>query len=244
MHFIRGSFGHRKAAFWCISQNRNISVQRKPILYGDEASPPVRFVMITASLLKTELDFHKIDLFKGENKLDFYKKINPLQKVPALELNGEVIADSQAIALHLCRSIPNDLYPEDVFIRTRVEEMMFYNAGVLFPIDSAIYTDFFAGKWPADENKLTKWYDAMDYLEKKLDAHKFLTGHEVRLCDLCCGTTVSSLEILVPLCDRHEKVKEWLKNLKSLPGFEINDQGLHRLLSFVNTIKTNMAKKM
>lgn len=47
----------------------------KPILFGDEASPPVRFAMITASLLGVDLHFHTIDLFRGGHKTEFYKKV-------------------------------------------------------------------------------------------------------------------------------------------------------------------------
>lgn len=48
----------------------------KPILYGDEASPPVRFAMMTASLANIDIEFKKIDLFKGENRTEFYKKVS------------------------------------------------------------------------------------------------------------------------------------------------------------------------
>lgn len=49
--------------------------EQKPILYGDEISPPVRFVLMTASILKIDIDFRKIDLFKTENRSDFFKKV-------------------------------------------------------------------------------------------------------------------------------------------------------------------------
>lgn len=45
-----------------------------PILYGDDASPPVRFVRMTAAFLNIELNYHPIDLFKEENNSEFYKK--------------------------------------------------------------------------------------------------------------------------------------------------------------------------
>lgn len=58
----------------------------------------------------------------------------------------------------------------------------------------------------------------------------------MRLCDICCGTTLSSLEILIPVSDRHPNVKKWLDNLKALPCFEINSRGLKRLQDFVKLI--------
>ncbi|CAB3219716.1 unnamed protein product [Arctia plantaginis] len=221
---------------------RNMSLSKKPILYGDEASPPVRFVMMTASTLNMDLEFHKIDLFKLENKTKFYTKINPLQKVPVLSINGQVICDSHAIALHMCRiKKDNELYPEDNVLRTKIDEMMYFNCGVLFPIDSAIFTEFFAGQ-ATDEMKIKKWCSALDYLEFKLNGNKFLNGDKMRLSDLCCGTTVSSLETFVSMLDRHKRVKEWLDHLNTIPCFEINKRGLSRLDSFVKIFKQRVSK--
>lgn len=55
--------------------NRNMSLTKKPVLYGDEASPPMRFAMMTASILNIDLEIHKIDLFNAENRTEFYKKV-------------------------------------------------------------------------------------------------------------------------------------------------------------------------
>lgn len=59
----------------------------------------------------------------------------------------------------------------------------------------------------------------------------------MRLCDVCCGTTVSSLEILVPFLERHENVKKWLRMLNQLSCFEINTRGIERLKSMVEILK-------
>ncbi|XP_072942792.1 glutathione S-transferase E14-like isoform X2 [Epargyreus clarus] len=62
---------------------------KKIVLYGDEASPPVRFVLMTASVLDIKIDYHEIDIFIGKQKSEFYKNINPLQKVPALLVQNQ-----------------------------------------------------------------------------------------------------------------------------------------------------------
>ncbi|XP_047031133.1 glutathione S-transferase 1-like isoform X2 [Helicoverpa zea] len=220
-----------------MAYSSNMLGKAKPILYGDVASPPVRFAMMTASILNIDYDFHNIDLFKAENNTDSYKKINPLKKVPALSVNGEFIRDSHAIALYFCRNSGNqELYPEDSILRAKIDEWLYFDAGVMFPIDSAIFTEYFAGKWPADEAKVKNWYLSLDHLEHTLGTQKWLTGDKIRLCDICCAASVSSLEILVPLSEQHNKVKEWLESLKSLPCFEINTRGLQRLQGFVRKV--------
>ncbi|XP_063830472.1 glutathione S-transferase E14-like isoform X1 [Ostrinia nubilalis] len=218
---------------------RTMSLSNVPVLYGDEASPPVRFVMMTASILKIQLDFRKVDLFLGENKTELYSKINPLHKVPALDTGKQVICDSHAIALHLCRqSKHQDLYPEDNFTRARVDQMLFFNSGLLFPADSLIFTEYFAGK-PVNTVNVDHWYRLLSYLEGQLRSQPWLAGEKMTLSDLCCGTTISSLQLLVPITDQHPKVNEWMKILQQQPCFEINLRGLKRLATMVEKYVTN-----
>lgn len=40
--------------------------------------------------------------------------------------------------------------------------------------------DFFAGKWPADEEKLAQWYRLLDYLELRLKKRPYLAGDKVK----------------------------------------------------------------
>ncbi|XP_059046599.1 glutathione S-transferase E14-like [Achroia grisella] len=213
--------------------------ENKPVLYGDEVSPPVRFVLMTASVLDIELKFHHIDLFCSEHRTKFYTKINPLQKVPALVAGDDVIRDSHAIAIYLCgKSKTRKIYPRDASTKAQIDQMLFFNSAELFPIDSAIYTEYFTGKWPADEEKVKDWYRLLDYLDNRLSERTWLAGDKVYLCDICCAATISSLQLLLPLLDRHKNLKSWLQKLDALPCFEINRRGLKRLNVFVEKIKT------
>lgn len=46
----------------------------KPIIYGHLVSPPVRGVMLLARYMKLDVEFRKVDLFKGEHLApDFIK---------------------------------------------------------------------------------------------------------------------------------------------------------------------------
>ncbi|KAF9412784.1 hypothetical protein HW555_008787 [Spodoptera exigua] len=242
MYISRGNFCRKRLQVLCHFEKRALSNTMekavKPILYGDEASPPVRFAMMTASLANIDVEFKKIDLFKAENRTEFYKKINPLQKVPCLSVNGQNIRDSHAIALYFCRKSNNqELYPDDIILKAKIDEWLYFDTGVLFPIDSAIFSDFFANKSPANEVLINKWYSALDYCELVLGKQKWFSGDKIRLCDICCGATITSLEILIPLLERHIHLKNWMSALKSLPCFEINSQGLKRLQGFVDAVK-------
>ncbi|XP_041985102.1 glutathione S-transferase E14-like [Aricia agestis] len=220
----------------CTMMSRN-----KLVLYGDDASPPVRFVRMTACMLDIPLEYRLVDLFKGEHRTEEYKKINPLQKVPALVTGTQVIADSHAIALHLCAlagARGRRLLPAEPH-RAAVHEMMFYNASTLFPIDSYVLSSFFAGRRPAEE-KIEEWQRGLDHLEHKLKDRTWLTGDEMTICDLCIIATTTSMETLMPVTRRHDRVMQWMRRFEDLPCYDINKLGVERLRSFVESKKNNL----
>ncbi|XP_045502067.1 glutathione S-transferase E14-like [Colias croceus] len=222
----------------CQQHAEKQTMSEKPVLYADEASPPVRFVMMTASLLDIELIVNKVDLFTSEQKTEEYYKINPLQKVPALVIGDKTILDSHAAAIYLCqKTSAQDLYPIDPLERAKVNEMLFYNSGRLFPLDSEIISCYFAGNWPVPETKKEEWYRALDYLEINLNKNNWLVGDKMYLCDVCVMLTVTSLQLLIPITERHRNVKQWLKRFEALPCYEINRQGLERLTHFIELFR-------
>lgn len=83
-------------------------------------------------------------LSSGYNELSLFQ-INPLEKVPTLVIGDKAINDSHAIALYLCqKNEKQDLYPkDDIVMKARVDEMLFFNATTLFPVNSAIYVSSF-----------------------------------------------------------------------------------------------------
>ncbi|KAI5636533.1 glutathione S-transferase 1-like isoform X1 [Phthorimaea operculella] len=238
------SYLSKNKTFWKVSRYiyfqrslSNVSTTDKMVLYGDKASPPVRFVLMTASHLQIDVNFQQIDLFQGEQKGGLFTKINPLQKVPALAVGNDVIRDSHAISLYLCNMSENrELYPDDCLIKAKVNEMLFFNADVLFPIDRDIFTAYFAGKFPVDEEKLQQWYAMLDYLNNILTKNKWLAGDKMTLSDICCVATVSSVSIMHPLLERHIKIKEWIKKMQQLSYYRINNDGLIRLKNFVQKL--------
>ncbi|XP_045486863.1 glutathione S-transferase E14-like isoform X2 [Pieris rapae] len=213
--------------------------QRLPILYVDEASPPARFVMMTAYLLNIKLEIRKINLFAGEHKDISYAKINNLQKVPTLIVEDNAIIDSHAAAIYLCQQVTNqELYPKDnIFTQAKVNELLFFNSGTLFRLDSEIMSSYFAGKWPVAKSKIDEWYNALDYIESKLNANTWLTCDKMYLCDICIMQTISSMLQILPLLDHHKNIECWLQEFEKLQCFDINKRGLARLKYYTELYK-------
>ncbi|XP_068620650.1 glutathione S-transferase E14-like [Battus philenor] len=216
----------------------NSTASDKLILYGDEAAPPVRFVLMTACALGVNLDFRSINLFANENRTEAYKKINPLQKVPSMVIDNQNICDSHVISLYLCRKwdTKHTLYPQDDLTKAKVDEILFFNSSTLFPIDSEIFSKFFAGS-SASENRIEDWYKALDFLDNRLHSQPWLAGDKMMICDICALSTITSMLCLMPLAERHVGLKKWLKAFENQPFFNINKKGLERLQKYVMIAK-------
>lgn len=66
-----------------------------------------------------------------------------------------------------------------------------------------------------------------------------ITLHLLQMClgDVCCATTVGSLQLLVPLLDRHAKIGAWMSRLRQLPCFQTHLRGVQRLKAFVDATR-------
>lgn len=66
------------------------------------------------AMLEVGLDFEDrvINILKGEQNEEAYRKIHPYGKVPALSVDGKVIIENVAILLYIDSIKPNILFPE------------------------------------------------------------------------------------------------------------------------------------
>jgi len=76
------------------------------VLYGSQstASLVVHWLLIELGI---EHELHQLDFERGEQKSPGYLAINPAGRVPTLLIDGQVLTESAAIAMHLA-----DLHPQ------------------------------------------------------------------------------------------------------------------------------------
>ena len=73
------------------------------------------YLQVVINLTKTECESQMIDLFNKEQKQDWYLKINPKGKVPALEMDdGTPLSESTVIAKYIVRKAGgHSIYPSE-----------------------------------------------------------------------------------------------------------------------------------
>ena len=86
-------------------------------LYGNVASPCTRRVLIHLKLHGVSYNFVEVNLLRGEQRSEAFKKINPLCKVPALRHDDLILYESGAISYYIDAKFGPER--DDVLLETR-----------------------------------------------------------------------------------------------------------------------------
>ena len=95
-------------------------------IYGSDLSGPAIKVRLTASYMGIDHKWQVINLREGEQKKEWFLKINPVGKIPAIEDDGFCLFESNAICKYLCDKHQSPLYPKDLKKRALVEQWIDY----------------------------------------------------------------------------------------------------------------------
>ena len=112
----------------------------RPVLY----MAPFTCARVTAiALLEAGVDFdvEPIRFMTGQHKSEAYRAVNPLGKVPALAIDGEVLTENVAILTYLAERFPEaGLLPEapDAAARARTLADLAFCAATLHPLVTRI----------------------------------------------------------------------------------------------------------
>lgn len=71
--------------------------------------------------------------------------------------------------------------------------------------------------------------EAYEFVEAFLQGHDYLVGNQLTIADLSAVTSVTSLDILVPIdANKFPNVAAWIKRLEALPYYsKVQDKGLN-----------------
>jgi len=122
-----------------------------------------------------------------------YKKVNPLGKVPALDIGGQLIAESEIINEYLEDKFPEKpLLPKDAEGRARVRAFTRHHDLYLEPPMRALFPKLFGQQLDAKviEEKLADISTRLDQLEAMLSSGPWATGAMFTLADAALTPTI------------------------------------------------------
>lgn len=190
-------------------------------IYGSDLSGPAIKVRLTASYLGIEYKWHLVNLREGEQKKEWFLKINPVGKVPAIDDDGFNLFESNSICKYFCDKHNSPLYPKDVKKRAVIEQWIDY---VSFHIGANIvpvmYNRIFAPirGIPVNEKAITDGLEALKQyfplIEKQLTAHKNVVSQDVSLADIILFSLLEPVEMAQIDLSAYPQLTAWRAGLK------------------------------
>jgi maleylacetoacetate isomerase len=143
-----------------------------------------------------------VDLMKGDQRQDAYKKVNPQMLLPALiDGDGPILFQSIAIMEYLEETHPNPpILPKDPRGRARVRALALINAADSHPLMVPRVREFMEHELKLDEAARTKWIKhwigeglgAMEgHLARDKETARFAHGDSVTMADICVAAQVT-----------------------------------------------------
>jgi len=190
-------------------------------LYGFPLSGHSHRAELMLSLLGLPSEFILVDLKQGAHKsADFTASINRFGQVPAIDDNGTVLADSNAILVYLATKYGKGQWlPSDPVGQARVQRWLSAAAGELHagPATARLAVVFGADVDAAAA--ISRAHGLLALVEQQLSETRFLAGEQASIADIAFYTYVAHApEGNVSLAD-YPKVRAWLASIEALPGF-------------------------
>jgi len=196
-------------------------------IYGYNTFNPLK-VLCTAEELGLDYEYLVVDLAKGENRSADYRAIHPLGKVPALEHNGQCIAESGAICRYLARISDNRLYSDDAMQAAHIDQhidMMNVHIGRWLAMifwEEVIVPKFFQGD--PDAGKITEanaWLEKqLPTLENDLTEQPFLCGPDISIADTFSWPYFTLKDITSISLAPYPALQQWYDRMAARPGIK------------------------
>lgn len=189
--------------------------------YGFPLSGHSHRVELMLSLLGLPSEFILVDLKVGAQKApDFIASINSFGQVPAIDDNGVVLADSNAILVYLANTYGKGQWlPSDAVGQARVQRWLSAAAGQLSAGPAAARLATVFGAEIDTVAAIARSHALLQLVEQQLSQSRFLADEQPTIADIAFYTYVAHApEGNVSLAD-YPHVRAWLASIEALPGF-------------------------
>jgi maleylpyruvate isomerase len=161
-------------------------------LYAFPTSSASWRVRIALALKGIAYDTVTVKLPEKEQRLEPYLRINPQNRVPALELDdGTIITQSLAIIDYLEQMHPEpSVFPSDPELRARALAIALIIAAEIQPLNNSSVTDYAREQFGADDAAIARWMShfmraGFKAIEQLIDGGHFAFGLTPTIADIC-----------------------------------------------------------
>ncbi len=189
-------------------------------LHGYALSGHVHRVRLLLSLLGLCWEERELDLARGEQRRPEFLALNAYGQVPVLEIDGEVLSDSNAILVYLAlRHDPRRQWlPEAPLLQAAVQRWLSLAAGPLAHGPAAARAALLFGRPPVPQAPALA-ERLFGFMEAQLAGQPWLAAPHPTLADLALYSyTARAPEGGLSLAP-YEQIRGWLARVEALPGF-------------------------
>ena len=164
-------------------------------IYGYFRSSAAFRLRIAMNLKGLSYDHNLINLQAGDHLSDSFRLINPQGRVPALDIEGDILTQSLAIIEYLEEVYPAPaLLPQDALGKAKVRGVAGLIACDIHPLNNLAVLNYLRDQLEADEEARIDWYrhwvkEGFDGLEQILSSNvetgKFCFGDSPTIADIC-----------------------------------------------------------
>lgn len=168
---------------------------------------------------------HPIDLGKLEQKEDWYLKINPNGRIPAIidKDNGDFsVFESGAILIYLAEKT-GKLLPKDPKERSIALQWLMFQMGGVGPMQgqAGVFLKYAPEKIPFAiaryQNETKRLYSVLD---RRLGESEYLAGKELSIADVSTWPWVNVHDYVEISLDEFPNLKRWEEQLGRRPAFQ------------------------
>ncbi|QAY83373.1 glutathione S-transferase family protein [Pseudomonas arsenicoxydans] len=189
-------------------------------LYNFPRSGHAHRVQLMLSLLQLPTELIFVDLAKGAHKQPDYLAINPFGQVPAIDDQGVVLADSNAILVYLAHKYGNGRWlPTDPVDAAKVQRWLSVTAGpIAYSVARARLITVFGASYNAEE-VIANAHAVLNVIDQELASRQYLVGNEPTIADVSAYSYIAHAPEGNVSLDDYANIRAWLARIEALPGF-------------------------
>ncbi|XP_063354604.1 maleylacetoacetate isomerase isoform X1 [Pelmatolapia mariae] len=196
----------------------------KPILHGYFRSSCSWRVRIAFALKGVEYDQLPVNLIKdgGQQLTEEYKALNPMQQVPAVEIDGITLSQSLAVIQYIDETRPEPrLLPADPKARAQVRMISDLIASGIQPLQNLyVIQKIGAEKMQWSQHFIDRGFQALEPILKQT-AGKYCVGDEISMADICLVPQVYNAERFKVDVGKYPTIKRLNEALLEIEAFQV-----------------------
>ena len=199
----------------------NLDDHRPVKLYRSAKSGHCHRVQLMLSLLEIPYETIELDMANGAHKAADYLKISPFGQVPAIEDDGVVLSDSNAIITYLAErySDPGTWRGATPVEAAEVQRWLSIAAGEIAsgPCAARLVTVFGAGL--DHEAAKAKSHALFAVMDAHLDGRDWLAADRTTLAEIAGYSSVAHAPEGGVALSPYPHIRAWLQRIEALPNF-------------------------